>query len=528
MKMKHSIVMVAALAVSVGVQAQSLDEGIKMYNYERYETAKKVLAPMAASNPMANYYLGLSELNLGNKEAAATIFAKYPEHNANKSGAIRVVFAQGNAAEGNKQAADLAKTAKKKDWETVKYAADALTYSTGGDKQQAVNLYKDAQLKNPEADLLVEMGDAYLEIQGGGGQAMTSFEKATEKNPNNSLAYTRIGKLWYDAKKYDDALKNYEKAKEVDPNNPMPYNYLADAYFWVKKLDKSKENQEKYLELSDKTNEDMQRYASTLYLTEDYAKAIQVSNELIAKGVNKPSLYGILAFSYMGMKDSANALTNVRKYMAMQDPKKIGWLDQINYGKILASNGMADSADFYFNKGIEANTAADKSDVYKEIADFYIARKTTEDYLKASQWYGKLAASKTTPAALDYFYWGLYAYYGRDYTTADKAYALMEEKYPDQPSAVYWRGRVAAAQDPEAKEGIGITHYEKWLNFQQENYQRKPADLMYAYQYIALYYYNKDDKAKAAEYVTKVEEIDPNNSFAKQMRDAMKPAPRKG
>ena len=99
----------------------------------------------------------------------------------------------------------------------------------------------------------------------------------------------------------------------------------------------------------------------------------------------------------------------------------------------------------------------------------------------------------------------------------------METKFPDQPSATYWRGRTAAAIDNEAKQGIAEPFYTKWLNF--PNYERKSADLMQAYQYLALYYYNKGDKDNAKKYLDEIEKIDANNSFLKQMRDVMnKPA----
>ena len=51
----------------------------------------------------------------------------------------------------------------------------------------------------------------------------------------NSLGYSRIGKLWYDAKNYPDALSNWQKAKDADPQNPLPYRDLATAYFYVNK-----------------------------------------------------------------------------------------------------------------------------------------------------------------------------------------------------------------------------------------------------------------------------------------------------
>ena len=42
--MKKPIVIMAAVAATFTVKAQTLEEGIKMYNYERYESAKKQLA----------------------------------------------------------------------------------------------------------------------------------------------------------------------------------------------------------------------------------------------------------------------------------------------------------------------------------------------------------------------------------------------------------------------------------------------------------------------------------------------------
>ena len=139
--------------------------------------------------------------------------------------------------------------------------------------------------------------------------------------------------------------------------------------------------------------------------------------------------------------------------------------------------------------------------------------------MNASKWYGKIATEKPTPSALDYFNWGVYAYYGHDYEAAGKAFEQMEAKYPDQPSAVYWRGRVAAAQDNEAKTGVAVPFYEKWLGMQVEGYERKPADLMQAYQYLTLYNLNQENRAKTIEYLEKVEGLEANNSFAKQIRE---------
>src|SRR5690349_20636075 len=100
-------------------------------------------------------------------------------------------------------------------------------------------------------------------------------------------------------------------------------------------------------------------------------------------------------------------------------------------------------------------------------------------YLKASEFYRKATeVGGATSTALDYFNWGVYAYYGKNYTEAARAFEQMEQKYPDQPSATYWRGRVAAAVDNEGKTGAGVPMLTKWLGIPETDaYKRKPADM---------------------------------------------------
>ena len=521
MNMRQPIAIVAAMTLAFSVQAQSVDDGIKNYQYEKYQTAKTILTPLAATDARANYYLGLSELGLENTDAARAIFSKYPEDAANMAGLARIAYMTNNAAEGTRMATAVADKAKKKDWQELKYAADAINYSEGGNYQQAVDLYKKALERNDNPALRIAAGDAYRKIQGGGGEAMNNYENVTGKDPNNSLAYSRIGALWYAAKNYPLALENYEKAKNADPSNPLPYRDLANAYYWTGKFELAKQNIEKYLELSDKSTEDQVQYMNILYLGKNYQEAANKAQELIGQGVVKPGFYGILAYSQLELKDSANALTNVRKYFSVQDPKKIYPSDYLNYGKIMLANGIEDSADFYFAKAIAVDTNKNKSETYRQIAEGFKGLKTQSGYEKAGQWYGRVAAEDPAAKALDYYYWGFWSFYGRKYDVAANAFKQMEEKFKDQPSAVYWRGRVASAQDEEAKAGTAREFYERWLTIEQTGYERKNPDLMYAYQYLALYHFNSGDKTKSKEYLDKIKGIDPNNAFLKQMNDAM-------
>jgi len=86
---------------------------------------------------------------------------------------------------------------------------------------------------------------------------------------------------------------------------------------------------------------------------------------------------------------------------------------------------------------------------------------------------------------------------------------------------VYWQGRSAAAQDVEAKTGGAATFYEKWLGMEQEGVTKNNADLMQAYQYLAIYYYNQNNKAEAIKYADKILSLEPGNETASQIKEVM-------
>ncbi len=515
-KLKKSLLLPAfALALTTGAftaQAQNtLQDGVKMLQYERYESARKALAPLAG-DARANYYLGLAELGAEDYNAARAAFAKFPDDAANIAGMAKLAFAQGDKANGNRLAEQAAGKATKKDVEPLRFAADA--FLQGGDAQRAVDLYNKFLEKTDDPNVRVALGDAYLKLPGGAGQAMTAYEKAVAKDPSNSLAYSRIGSVWYAAKRYDLALENYGKAKEADKQNPLPYRDLSNAYFYSGSYQNARKNIEEYLKYSDRSPEDDQQYLNLLYLTKDYPATISKANELLASGKKSPGLYGMLAYSQLESKDAANALTNARLYLAMQKPNKLYPTDYMNMGRIMLLNNMTDSANYYYQMAAAKDTSANKSETYRKLAEAF---KDAKDYPRSAEWYGRMIKEYPESPAIDYFWAGAMAYYSKDYPTAEKAFQAMETKYPDQPSATYWRGRVAAAMDEEGKAGLATPFYEKWLGTTAE---KKDADLMQAYQYLTLYYYNKGDKAKMNTYLDKITTIEPDNGFAKQIKAA--------
>lgn len=502
--------LVCSFSISSHLFGQSLEEGVKLYKYNRFASAKAVLEPLAATTPLANYYLGLCELGLENKESAKSIFQKYPDDAANTAGLARVMILENKIPEANSMLTKVASKAKKKDFLPLQYAADAITYTEGGDPNMAIDWYKKAMEVQRTGDLHLGIGDAYRKIQGGGGNAMNNYEYAEEFAETKSAANYKMGNLWYSAKNYDSALVKYAKASSLDDQNPLPYNDLANAYYKINKFNIAKENIEKYLKLSDNSIDDQVNYANILYLSKDYAGAIQKMTELINKGAERPYMYRVLGFSQFELKDYGNALQNMDKLFAKQDPKKIIPQDYMYYGKILMTDtNKAGQAATYFDKGIALDTASDKAPVYRGVAETY---KDAQKYTEAAKWYKKVVDGNTPSIeALDYWWCGVMYYYAKDYVNAEPMLTLMSQKYPDEPSSYYWLARTTVnSKDKDYKNGAATTYFKKWLGMVNDDPAKK-NDLIKAYTYLSLSSFNMKNKADATMYNEKLLALDPTN-----------------
>ncbi len=512
----------AAAAVTMSAMAQGTREsGIKMYNYRKLKSAQGILAPLAATDPLANYYLGLTYLESGDIATASSTFSKYPEDPANISGMARVAFANKDVAKAMQIAKDLAAKSKKKEWMQEKYAADAIAYSEGGDNQQAITWYTDVFTKNDDLDAHIGIGDVYRKTPGGGGNAMNNYEHVTEKDAKNSLGFTRIGDLWYEARNYQSALDNYAKAKEADATNPLPYKALANAYTRSGKYQAALENIKKYLELSDNTLSDRIEYVRALYRAQSSCDAVKYAKDLMNEQLTKENrieVTGILGYSQADCGDSVEALKNLRSYFAIQDSKKIMPGDYIQLGKLFLKLDMLDSAGVYYTKGIAGDTARNKTDVYRQIAEAF---KSKKDYCKSADWYDNLVKANPETQAADYAWRTIMYYYCKDLGKTMTAANEFATKYPDQPSSFYWQGRAASAIDSEATTGDAVPYFVKWLDKVGPDYPKK-NEQKGAYEYLLYYYYNKKDKDNMKMYMDKIRAIDPQDRALLEIEAAEK------
>jgi len=511
---KKISILIVAIASSLSTFAQDKKQGIKFYRYEKFQSAIKQLEPLAAEDKTANYYLGLSYLALEDVEKAKATFQKYATHPANMSGLARVLFIEKKDAEAKAMLESVIRKTSRKNKSAYMYAANAITYTDGGDLNKAITWYDYYLDWRNSAKVLIHKGDALRRMQKG-GPAMTAYQTAYKMDGYQSLASYKQGNLWYASKTYDSALANYQRAADADPENPLPYYDLSMAYYNINKYDRAKKEIEKYLKYSDNTPEDKMQYANILYLSKDYDGAINKMNDLLNSGTERSYMYRVLGYSYLEKGNLEEATKNMDLLFKKHPKDKLLARDYFTYGKILKKDSVrSGEAMKYFNQGIEADTAKDKVALYRELAENF---KDENDWAGAAQWYQKITETNSPDKeVLDYWWAGRSYFQVSDYENSKKMFEGMTVESPNEPIGHYWLARVAAAQDPDYKTGGAVDLFKKYLPMVEGNEEKKDK-IVTAKTYLSVVAYNKKDFVAAKKYSNELMQLDPSNSTAKQI-----------
>jgi tetratricopeptide (TPR) repeat protein len=556
---KRISTIIALLFVAGGVMAQTIEDGLKNLYYGKYATAKADFEKAIAAKPnddRAYYYLGIAELGAENKEAAAAVFQKglqaVPNSPLLNAGMGRIDLLNGNAAAARQKFdAAAAATAKEKNGEVARAIADANTEVKGGDKAYAlatmeklVNGNEGRRAYKPVAADYIELGDAYRYLGGeNGGKAIAAYEKALELEANNAEAVMKQGHVNYNAKLLEQAVGDYAKAAQLDPNYAPVFYELYQFYYTPKprqfSLPKAKEYLQKYLALSDQADKTKNEYylASIMFLDKDYEGAISKAQSLIpqANESYKMKLERMIADAYLQKGDSLGAKNAFDQYVQKVGESKLEPIDyklgseiygRIKYSDSAQQAGVDQKALDYLEKYATSDTVKDL-DRYESVAKAFQEARV---FGKAGEWYQKYAdlkvEQKEKPAAVDWYNVGINYYLasagGTDTTMlvkADSAFAQLATNYPDLTTGYYWQGMTAAARDVEAKTGVALPYFEKYLAMAEGDPVRNKAGLIKAYTYLMVYYYNKDDKANLQKYMDKLTPLDPESEPVKQIKD---------
>lgn len=537
--MKKTILFATAIFSVMGLNtlAQTKEEAIKKTLNERYESAESDLKTLISSETSnGDYYAAAGDnyLYWGEYQNAEEMFKKgievAPTNPLNFAGLGRLAWIKKDAPTATarfNEAVEIINNKKNKVDKGVQqttYLKMAEVYLQQDNKNLESALgYINAALKindkNPE--LYIQLGDYYKERDGIDlTSALEQYSKSLQIDSKYTRALLRKGVLYVNVKNYDEGLKYYNEAISQDPNFAPAYREKAELLYKAGRYKTAIESYGKYLELNQNCRV-QQRYASFVFLTKDYSKAIEELEKALPCDPNNLYMYRLLGYSYTEVgnidKGTQNMNTFFERATASGSPTIIG-NDYAYKGKLLLKAGQDSLAIEMLKIAVEKDPQFVEG--YGEIASIYNKQK---NYGLAAD-YTQLKIEKSEkPEALDYYYLGQFRYFNKQYAEADAAFANALT-YPD---ANFWRGRSQNKLEVNPDEPVGLARpyheaFIKEVGVDPARIEALKKYLVEAYCYLGLLHGKQGnfDCSKAA--WLKALELDPTNKIANDVMTADK------
>lgn len=529
--MKNQFLLFLSLIASFSAFAQTKEAAVANTMNERYEVAADQFRKLIAANPTNGelfYFAGENYFASGSIDSAEVMFRRgqevTPNYPLNYVGLGSVGYVNSNMTLSDAQfqkAIDMMNTKSLKiDKKTQGFAymkmAEVYIHSEKKNLPKALEyLNKSIELddKNPEA--FVQFGDYYAEVDMIDlSKAYTQYTKALQIDPKYTRALIREGAGYVRGKNWDGGLNYFNQCIEIDPNFAPAYREKAELLFKAGRTEQAVESYAKYLELNNNCRV-QQRYASFIFETKNYQKAITELEKALPCNPENPFMYRLLGYSYLETNQPQKGLENMDKFFEMATAKgspKILASDYAYKGKLLAKAGQDSLGIATILQAVEMDPTY--TDGYNDIAGLYIKAR---NYAKASEYYKmKINATEGEPNALDHYYLGQSLYFSKDFAGADSAFAVASTKYPDSN---FWRGRAnVRLDDPENPVGLAapfFAEYIKLFGADEASTQANKKNLVEAYSYFGLLYL-KHNQIDCSRYAwNKVLELDPENEKAK-------------
>ena len=535
--MKKIGLMASLIFAGTTLFAQGIKEGKQFLNYGRYESAEGVFQKMLTANPNdvdAAYWLGQAYLenpDFTDTAAAKALYQKTLQANPNAAllmiGVGQIELLEGNKTDARNRFETAINLTKKKELADVLTAVGRANVETkGGDILYGIEKLKQAADKDKKSsEILNLLGYGYWKLNDG-GNATISYQNALALDPHDAMASFMIGRI-YETQGYGQEaiyMKYYNDAINEDPNFAPVYYWLY-GYYYRRDVNKSAEYLNKYIAVADVESKNCYAKASLLLVSNKYSETISQADACIASAGGKPfpNLYGLKAYAYDKMGDSANAKKSFEQFFAVVNPEKIGPTDYATYGRILLKfPGQEALAESYIDKAIALDTIPEKKYGYvKDVAQSYVDSK---NYTAAGQWFGKILSLNPNYGKTDLFYAGYNDYRGGNYKTADSVFKLYQTKYPEDIYGWYLGGRAEEGIDSTGALGLAKPFYEKVIAIADTTKDKESIKdkLIPAYRYMVAYYYNiKGDKDNAVLYNNKILEVDPADATALKTKEAL-------
>ncbi|WP_210519213.1 tetratricopeptide repeat protein [Hymenobacter terricola] len=515
----------AMVAGTTAATAQNVQTAQRDIELGRYNEARAMLRP--GSSPETAFELGRLYQMRDMPDSAAFFFNKAAGSTPfGQVAAGRALLAKGQVGPAEAQFDAAAKATKNKDAKVLTMIAQAYGESDAKDTGKAQTYLNAAQVvnKKDEPALMVARGDIFLHSDQGGGEAMTSFDRAIAANPSYAQAYYKKGALSVRSRNFNAARESLNKAVELDPSYAPAYRELADMYYYAGQYDLALSSFQKYIGLAEKSSATDAQYASFLYLTKKYPDALTEVNKVLQADPNNLTMNRLKPYLLYETGDFANASTAMDTYMKVAPADKVIPEDLAYKYKIMSKTGKGNEAIAGISDLIKKDPSK-ACDFQNDLASIYANQK---DYKGAARVYSyKLINCKGD--LTDQFRLATALTGDKQYTRADSVYNIILTAKPTYAPGYLARAKVNSYIDPEAKQGLAKPYYEKYIELSKAegaDPTKFKEGVVEANGYLGVYNFQKGDKAAALNYFEQVLAMDPENKGAENNINILKAKPK--
>lgn len=506
--------------------AQSVQEGVAHLLAERYLSARQSFEKLTTANPNnleAIYWLGQTLLAQDDVAGAKTVYQKTLATNGNApwvlAGMGHVNLLEGKSAEARQMFdAAIAAAKGKKGTDpgilTAVARANVQSYTDQkklGDVNWAISLLEQAAQQAPTTpDIFLVMGNAYRKLHRG-GDAIQAYRKAGNYAP----ALFRVASLYTSQRNWDVVTENLNAAIAADPRfAPAFFDLYYYNLLYKKDFAAAAQFAEKYKAVADQSVENEYLTAQTKYVQNDYAGAIAAANRIISGTQNpRPRVYRLLAYSYLGSKDTASACTNSNLYLDKAPDEDIIGQDYILHATACGNGNpdlirndiyLAVQKDSILSRQIETlNEAIENARVNNN--------KLLEGELRLISYQLRNAQGRASADEL-ISYIAVPLYLGGNYAKADSVAQAYATALPDSIHGHYWSALARTAIDSNMTEGLAMPTWEQVLKVAETNPERFKNQGVRAATSLAVYNTNiLKDRTAALAFVARGLAFEPTN-----------------
>lgn len=466
--------MLVAIATVSSLVAQSVNDGIKMLNYNKVKSARTSLQAAYNANgkdPLTIYWYGQSLLaedvsGTNDLKGAKEVYQKALQDGVNNAwvwvGMGHVEILQGGDLNAAKQKFEQAITAVTETKGRKKGQADPSVLnaigramsdggSKSGDPLYGIDKLKQAatnDLTNP--DIMVNMGICYLKMGGeNGGEAVKAFQEAITRDPKNARAMYRIGSIYYSQQNKELWEMWFNNTMTADPAYPAVY-YKLYEYYANRDVNKAKEYLDKYISSADKDCQLNYLQGDYLFRAGKYAESLAKADEMEngdCKGYYRNNL--LFAYNNDRMGDSIKASTYLDKYFATAPANKLEPQDyEFAAGVYAKVAGNEDKAAGYIEKAMEFDTTtANRINYANKAAEIF---GKVKNYSRQLDWYKRVIALKGgVMSEADHYRVTNTAFVAKDFNQAIQLAKNYMAAHPDkaQPYSFFKRSAMQSSKD---------------------------------------------------------------------------------